>query len=638
MITLASIHAILRASTVEELKSLSIEDLMEIKVTSVSRSPVSLADAPSALQVITEDEIRRAGASSLPEALRLANNLNVAQKNATDWGISARGFNTDLSNKLLVMIDGRTVYTPLFSGVRWDVQDYLLEDVDRIEVISGPGGALWGANAVNGVINITTKSAKDTQGFYGEVGGGNELREFSSLRYGGKLADNVFFRVYAKQTKRDDEVFASGTDAGDASSLNQGGFRLDAQSQTAGSFTVQGDYYHGSDGRPGAGDTKVAGGNLLGRWSQVLANGSDFTLQLYYDRTFFRQPFAVNAFGPAGPFSEYLDTYDVDFQHSIELSGTNKFIWGAGYRFTEDRTKDAPTLGFGPADLNQNLFSGFLQDQITIVANTILTVGTKLEHNDYTGFEIEPNIRLQRTLGDNRMLWMAISRAVRTPSRIDRDIREPSEGVTVLSGGPTFKSETVVAYEVGYRAQLAAHLIGSISAFYNQYDNVRSLSSTPATFLPLYFANDLDGETHGAELSLNYDLFNWWRLQAGYTLLKSAIHIRPGGTDLNNALNENSDPENQVALGSSMDLPGKIEFDAHLRWVDTLVNNNNGHPGTVPSYTELSVRFGIHLSDQVELSLVGDNLLHDHHPEFGTPDASRVEIRRSIYAKIAWRY
>jgi iron complex outermembrane receptor protein len=313
-------------------------------------------------------------------------------------------------------------------------------------------------------------------------------------------------------------------------------------------------------------------------------------------------------------------------------------VWGLGTRFTKDDTKDAPAIGFTPNNLNQYLFSAFAQDQFALGSLGMMTVGTKVEHNDYTGFEIEPNLRLQRQLGANRMVWTAVSRAVRTPSRIDRDLREPSSGVTILSGGPNFRSETVVAYEAGYRAQIGTGIVGSVSIFYNDYRNIRSLTSTPVTVIPLYLANDLEGETHGLELTSSWDVLQWWQLRAGYTLLKSDIHVRPGGTDLNNGLNENSDPENQVALGSFMDLPGGIEWDTQVQWVDTLINNNGGTPSTVPSYFELNARFAIHLSKSVVLSVVGQNLLDDQHPEFGVPSVNRIEIRRSVYAKVTWRY
>jgi iron complex outermembrane receptor protein len=625
-------------SAVVALKRLSIEELMEIEVTSVSRSPMALGEAPSALQVLTSVDIRRSGGSSIPEVLRLANNLNVAQKNAHDWGISARGFNTELANKLLVMMDGRTLYTPLFSGVRWGVQDYVLHDIEQIEVISGPGGSVWGANAVNGVINITSKSARATQGFYGELGGGNQLRRFSALRYGGALARNIHFRVYGKYTERNSEVFGSGVEAEDGSDLRQVGFRLDADTEAHGSVTVQGDTYLGWEGLPRAGDAKVAGGNLLGRWTQMLANGSDVRMQVYYDRAFLRQPVAAGLFGPAGTFSDTLDTYDLDFQHNLNGKGSHAVTWGLAYRFTRDESKDAPALGFDPRSVEHDLLSAFVQDQFWVGEHAYVTAGTKLEHNDYTGIEIEPSIRLQSNLTPNHMVWGAISRAVRMPSRVDRDIRQPSRGLTILSGGRDFRSETVMAYEAGYRGQLSNRVAGSVSFFHNDYRHIRSLARTPVTVLPLYFANDLEGETHGVEMNFSYHATHWWRWTGGYTLLKSKLRVRPGGVDLNNALNETSDPETQVAVGSSVDLPRGVELDAHLRWVDTLENNNNGRVGTVPSYVDLTVRLGWNFSDHWEFSLVGQNLLDDHHPEFAVPNANRVEVRRSVFGKAAWSF
>ncbi len=622
-----------------DLRRLSLEELLSIQVTSVSRSPVALADTPAALQVITDRDARRSGATSIPEVLRLANNLNVAQKNAYDWGISARGFNTDLANKLLVLIDGRSVYTPLFSGVRWDAQDVFLEDLQRIEVVSGPGGSLWGTNAVNGVINITTKSAKDTQGSYGEFGGGNQVKLLSGVRYGGQLGPNTFFRIYGKYTERSEEAYASGARVTDDSRMTQGGFRMDSQTGAGGQLTLQGDYYDGIKSTPQANDSRIGGGNLLGRWSQVLSNGSDASLQFYYDRTYLRKAFPSGILGSAaGLFTENLDTYDLDFQQKYGYAENRIFVWGLGYRLTDDQTKDAPSLGFDPRSLRQNLFSGFAQGQFLLAERLLLTVGTKLEHNDYTGFEIEPSIRLQKEFENNQMAWTAVSRAVRTPSRIDRDILQPSQGQTILGGNKNFQSENVIAYEAGYRGEIGSRLIGSISVFYNSYTDIRSLSQTSGTFLPLFFANDLKGETHGVELAFNTDLAKWWRLNVSYTLLRPHLHVRAGGSDFNNTLNETSDPQNQVALSSSMDLPRGFELDAQLRWIDTLYNNNDGKLGTVPSYTELNLRLGYHFSEQIEFSLVGQNLLHDHHPEFGAPGADRVEIRRSIFAKVAFRY
>jgi iron complex outermembrane receptor protein len=625
-------------------KKMSLQELMNLDVTSVAKQPEPYGEAPAALEVITSDDIRRSGASSIPEALRLANNLEVAQKNSHDWGISARGFNTDLANKLLVLMDGRSVYTPLFSGVFWDVQDYLMEDVDRIEVISGPGGTLWGANAVNGVINITSKSAKDTQGLYVEGGGGTTLQAFTGLRYGGALSSNVFFRVYGKYFDRGDEVFSDGRDAHDDWRMGRGGFRLDAETSSRDTFTLQGDIYSGDENVAAGGNAGVSGGNLLGRWSHAFSDESDMSIQTYYDRTHLSDPVAPLTIGaltlaPAGTLKDDLDTYDVDFQHRFHLGDRNRVIWGLGYRFTHDAVRNAPALAFFPQTLDHNLFSVFAQDEIMLLNDVFLTLGSKMEHNDYTGFEFEPSARLEWKLLTNQMIWAAVSRAVRTPSRIDRDLSEPAPpGLVLLRGDSGFDSETVVAYELGYRAQIGPRIFASVSSFYNEYDDVRSTSLTPNTVLPFYFANNLEGETYGFELSARYQPFDWLRFRAGYDLLKEHLHTKPDQIDLNNALNETADPQQQISLRSAVDLPGHIEWDAALRWVDTLHNNNGQTVGTVPSYFELDVRVGWHPTEKLEISVVAQNLLHDHHPEYGFPSASREEISRSVYGKVTWRW
>ncbi|HET9389873.1 MAG TPA: TonB-dependent receptor, partial [Steroidobacteraceae bacterium] len=436
-----------------ELKKLSVEELMDVEVTSVSRRPEKLSETASAIQVITGQDILQSGAQSIPEALRLADNLQVAQKNSHDWAISARGFNTDLANKLLVLVDGRTVYTPLFSGVFWDIQDYPLEDVDRIEVISGPGGTLWGANAVNGVINVITRSARDTQGLYLDGGGGSHWEESFTARYGGTLAPDVNFRVYGRYFDADSEVLADGHHASDSWRQGRAGFRVDAQPSTQDELTVQGDYYNGSADQTTPNDSQFSGGNILGRWSRSLADDSDMSLQAYVDNTRLSLGESPLLFAPAGTFKDRLDTYDVDFQYHFRAGQLQQIVWGLGYRYTHDVVNNALSLSFFPPVLNQSLYSGFVQDQIQLRPDLFLTAGTKLEHNDYTGFEVEPSLRLHWNFTASQTLWSAVSRAVRTPSRIDHDLAEPapSTGLVILEGNPDFRSETVVAYELGYR-------------------------------------------------------------------------------------------------------------------------------------------------------------------------------------------
>ena len=631
-------------STIGELKQLNVEDLMNVEVTSVSRRPEKLIEAASAIQVITQEEIRRSGAGSLPEALRLADNLQVAQKNSHDWAISARGFNTNLGNKLLVMVDGRTAYTPLYSGVFWDVQDYLLEDIDRIEVISGPGGALWGANAVNGVINIITKSAKDTQGVYAEAGGGSQPQGFGGARYGGLLGPDTEFRVYGKYFDRGAEVQTNGNSASDSWRQGRAGFRIDSQASAQDKLTVQGDFYDSHEGEQTGGTADASGGNLLGRWTRRLSNDSDLSLQSYVDQTHLSDPVAPLMvaglqFSPAGVFYDDLTTYDVDFQHRFRLDARNEVIWGLGFRYTHDAVINAPALGFFPAVLDQSLYSAFVQDEINLAPNLSFTLGTKLEHNDYTGFEFEPDARFGWTLNSSQYLWAAVSRAVRTPSRIDHDLSEGTPPyLVILKGGSNFTSEAMIAYELGYRAQLSSTFTTSVSAFYNQYNDVRSTSITPGTILPFYFANNLEGDTYGLEFSGTYQVTEAWSLHAGYTLLRENLRVEPGQFDLSNATNETADPKHQLSIRASLNLPARVELDAGLRWVDSLLTNNGPTPGTVPSYFELDTRLAWHAGERIELSLTGQNLLHSHHPEYGFPDPTRVAIQRSVYAKLAWRF
>lgn len=620
------------------LKRLSVEQLMDIEVTSVSRKAEKLSETASAIQVITRDEIRRSGATSIPEALRLAPNLQVAQVGSHQWAITARGFNSTTANKLLVLIDGRSVYTPLFSGVFWDVQDVLLEDIDRIEVISGPGGAVWGANAVNGVINIITRSSGETQGAYAEAGGGTSLNDFAGVRYGGALGGHATYRAYGKYFDRDNDVYHNGDDATDSWRMGQGGFRIDAQTSARDSLMVSADGYGGNENVFTGGTSTASGGNLSSRWAHTISPTSDMTLQLYYDHTQLSNPEPASRFSPGGTLKDRLDTYDLDFEHRLAFGQRNRIVWGLGYRFTHDIVTNSRPLGFFPPHLDHSLVSGFVQDEIALAQNVFLTLGTKLEHNDYTGFEVEPTARLRWSMSQKHMVWAAVSRAVRTPSRVDRDLKEPTQFPILLEGSSDFESETLIAYELGYRAALTSKVSASVATFYNDYSDLRSVSFTPATIIPFFFANNLEGETHGIELSATYQPLGWWRLRAGFDVLKESLHVKPGEVDINHALNETADPERQFSLNSSFDLPRNVEFNAGLRSVDKIYTNNGGVLAIVPKYTDMNLRLGWQATRQLELSVAGQNLLHKHHPEFGVPDPTRVEILRAVYGKVSWRF
>ncbi|MFO1447951.1 MAG: TonB-dependent receptor [Opitutaceae bacterium] len=625
-------------ATSPRLKEMSLEELMEVEVVSVSGYTESLNDAPSAIQVIRGTQLVRSGAATIAEGMRLAHNLNVAQKNPHDWAISARGFNANVGNKLLVLMDGRSVYTPLFAGVFWNAQDYLLEDIAQIEAISGPGGTLWGANAMNGVINIITKSARETQGSYVQAGLGSELRGTLAARYGGKLAPDVYFRVYGKFLNADEGELTGGRTAANGWEQAQGGFRVDVIASPTDTLTLQGDIYAGDLDLQSGETARLGGGNLLARWSRETRDVSESSLQVYFDRTHIAVPFAASPFAPAGFLKDRLDTFDVKAQHSTRLGNHHRVTGGGGYRHTIDRVKQqAPNLAFLPADLEQGLANIFLQDEITLSQRMTLTLGSKFEHNEYTGFEYEPNVRAQWKLQRNQLVWMAASRAVRMPSRYDRDLYQPAPPLSLLAGGPRFVSETVKAYELGYRAQVTSRISGSLSLFFNDYDDLRSWGVTPVTTFPIVFENNLEARSHGLELAGETHLADWWRLNAGFVLLRESVRVKPGKFDLQNALDETADPRHQASLTSSMDLRDRLQFDASVRWVDSLRNNNNGVPGTVPSYTELALRVCWQFSRQVDLAVVGQNLLHAHHPEYGPPGPNREELQRSVSARITWR-
>ncbi len=631
------------------LKRLSLEQLMNLDVTSVDKKPEPFGLAPAAIDVITGDAIRRSGVTTLPEALRLADNLEVAQKNSHDWAISARGFNTDLSNKLLVLMDGRSIYTPLFSGVFWDIQDTLLNDLDRIEVISGPGGTLWGANAVNGVINITTKSAKDTQGVYWEEGTGPQWGSFANFRYGGSLAPDVFFRTYAKHISRDNEVLPDGTNALDEWRMDRAGFRVDALASPQETFTLQGDVYGGDQNIKTTGDALTHGGNALGRWTKNFSDDSSMSLQLYYDQTFLSDPIpADKTFAPAGILTDAMDTYDLDFQHRFHLNDWNNLIWGTGARITHDVVQNSPAVAFDPTVKDQGLFNLFLQDEITLDKPLQLTLGSKVEHNDYTGFEFEPSARVRWNPFEGHMLWAAVSRAVRMPSRVDRDERLPTPALkflginNLLTGGADFLSETEISYELGYRAQFAKVVSTSISGFFNNYDNIRSAALSPPPALlgfPVVFQNGLLAQTWGVEATADCQVLVGWTLHLGYDYLGETVWVKPGEADINKGLNEVADPKNQVFVRSSVDLPGGFELDPAFRFVDSLVYNNSGTAAILPSYAELDIRLGWRPIERLELSLVGENLLMDHHAEYVVSAPAPAEaIQRSFYGKAALQF
>ena len=630
-----------------ELKRLSLEELTNIEITSAARRPEPLAHTAAAVTVLTAEDIHRSGFTSLPDALRLVPGLDVARVDSQTWAISSRGFNDVFANKLLVMIDGRSIYTPLFSGVFWDVQDVVLEDVDRVEVVRGPGATLWGANAVNGVINIITKSARDTQGLLISGGGGIEERAFTSVRYGAKLSDDAFVRVFAKYTNRDSSALPFDGQANDAWEMYRAGFRLDWDPNRENTFSFQGDIYAGDKDRlysiptaifPFAGKVEsedhVGGGNLLARWSHTFSAGSQLTVQTYYDRTI--RDTAV--------FSETRDTGDVDLQHRFALGAHQEVVWGLGFRTTRDDITNTLNVSLVPDSRTLNLYSAFVQDEITIVPERLgITLGSKFEHNDFTGFELQPSVRGWWAPAKRQTLWASVSRAVRTPSRAESDVRInpappvpiPPGRLTVL-GNPDMVAEELLAYELGYRAQPHERLTFDLALFYNEYENLRSLERlVPGPVSPSAVANNLSGETYGAELSATVQAAQPWRLQGGYTFLEMHLHRARGSTDVSTEVaTEGASPHHQFFIRSLLDLGWNIQFDSTLRYVDALPGPN------IPSYLALDMRIAWSPRKNLEVALVGQNLLDDRHPEFAPTfiGTERTEVERRVFATFQWRF
>jgi iron complex outermembrane receptor protein len=597
---------------------MSLEELGHLTVTSVSRRPESLAQAASAIQVITGEEIRRAGATSIPEALRLASNLQIAQINGNNWAISARGFNSTLANKLLVMIDGRTIYSPLFAGTFWEAQDVPLYDVDRIEVISGPGGTLWGANAVNGVINIVTRSAAETQGLLVRAGGGNELRGNGAIRYGG-TAGSTSYRAYAQYTSRDAAELSSGGDAMNDSNVGQAGFRMDWAAESGDVLTLQGDANEVRTDEALLPDATSRSQNILTRWRRPLSATSELQVQAYYDRALRRVP---NAYG------DDLQTFDIELQHHFHAGARHDVVWGLTYRHEHDDF-DEVVYALEPPHRTLRRPGGFIQDDITLRPDTLhLTVGTKVEDNEYTGAEWQPSVRLAWRANSTSLLWGAISRAVRTPSRVDRDLANRTRPPFTV-GNPDFESENVVAYELGLRTQPLPALSASIATYYNDYDDLRTFEPPPVGAIPFTVANLLKGETYGAELSADYQPSTQWRLSAGYTVLHVKLQEKAGSRDPFGGVLDSRDWKHQAFIRGSATLPANFELDGALRRIGRLTTLQ------VPAYTELDMRLGWRWSPALDLSLIGHNLLHDSHGEFGPP--GRQLIERSVFAFITWQ-
>ncbi|MDH3977464.1 MAG: TonB-dependent receptor [Gammaproteobacteria bacterium] len=659
------------APETKNLIDLSLEELLQVTVTSVSRKPQTLSRSAAAIFVVTQDDIRHSGARTIPDVLRMVPGMQVAQIDASSWAVTSRGSNGLFANKLLVLLDGRTLYDPLFSGVYWDSQDTDLSSIERIEVIRGPGAAMWGANAVNGVINIITKNAKDTHGTRVAVASGTSTNIETNVRQGGAIGENVDYRVYAKYFSRDgfDEE-SVGAPYDDWDFVRVGG-RLDWNIDEQNTVTFNSEYYNGESGENVGQnsltppynvtrniDTRPKGGFISADWRHRFSDTSDLNVKLYYDRRE-RTNLAPN---------EKRDTYDLDVQHRFQFTSRNDVVWGFGIRHSADKTTGDETISLTPSDRTQRLYSAFIQDEYALIADELfLTVGTKLEKNNFADDNTQwsPNIRISWIANETNSFWGSIAKAIRTPSRVELNGRilgsvvppftppdnpGPVPFALTINGNSELKSEEVIAYEIGYRTQPTDKLTLDIALFYNDYDDVRDFTGSeiicqpaglpitdPACFfgafdyseLPLTFVNSLNQDTKGIEIATTYQATDWWRLEGAYT------YLNIGGDTVNLPQSAGEDnPRHQLSLRSGMEVSDAVRLDIWARYVDKLTKQD------VDSYTTIDTRLAWQVSTAIELSLTGRNLIeHDHlefREEFGT--TTFVEIEREVIAEVEWRF
>ena len=636
-----------------DLSTLDIDELAKIKVTSVARRPEAVAQASAAVAVISRDDIRRSGAANLPEALRLLPGLAAARVGTRDWAISSRGFNQQSSNKMLVLIDGRVVYSPIFAGVFWDVQRLPLEDVDRIELIRGPGAALWGANAVNGVINVVTRTAAESRNGVAALTLGTNDQAQGEVRYGTGVG-SADVRVYGMGSTEGASDFVDGASALDDWQMGQGGFRLDLERGAAQSFTVQGDVYTARGGQrlqvplPDAPfvqaldeDLTAHGGNLLGRWIRRFSPRSDLAVQAYVDYAARSQP---SSFGRIG-----VTTLDLDFQHHFLLGRRQDVVWGLGYRRLADDITGAFNVSFDPPARTVNLVTGFLQDEIVLVADQLaLNLGSKFEHNDFTGFELQPTGRILWTPSLSTSFWGAVSRAVRTPSRVDSDIRlvaqvfdAPPVTRVELRGSESLDAEELVAYELGYRMVPHQRLSLDITGFYHQYHQLRSFvplppeSSGGTAVVPFIVTNDARARVVGGTATATLQFRPWWRMRVSYTLLDETARLEddaPAGAIPDAAPHLN--PTHQAGIWASFDLPKHLELDVNARYVSRL----DTEP-VVEDYLQADVQLAVRVGEKVRLALIGRDLLARRHVEFPRGGAAaRNAIERQVRVRASWTF
>ena len=648
--------------------NLSLEELMAIKVvkvTSFSRHSQKLTEVPSAIFVITQDDIRRSGATSIPEILRMAPGVDVQRIGTDKWAISVRGFNGRFANKLQVLMDGRSVYNPLFAGVQWDMQDTFIEDIDRIEVIRGPAASVWGANAVNGVINIITRKAADTQGGLITGGGGSFERGFMGARYGGSFSDDTHYRLYAKGFTRNNMQSISGSKINDAWHQGRGGFRLD-HNRGINQFTLQGDFFYSA-----IGDTlnksllsehlndlisargHNTGGNIRFRWDRNISDSSSIMLQSYYDRTDYSLSTATRF---------RAESFDIDFQHRFALFDRHNITWGANYRLYHNKFFDTELISMIPRQRSNDLFSGFLRDEFTLIPDRLrMMLGVRLDHNDFTGLEVQPDIRLTWMPDSKNTVWMSIARAVRTPSRAENDIllntrimdQMQAQALSdsnlpmlpYILGSRNLNSEKVLAYELGYRYQHSPTASLDIATFFNDYDQLRDLAAgeiwlhvnpSPHQMLPVSLNNQSSGTTYGIEVSADWEPNDRLRFQGNYSFLKMHIDSNPlfklidpttGGADKAN-------PQHKFSFRSNYDITGKLQLNLWLRYTSSIPLFD------IPGYVTLDSKLVYKPVKNIDLFIVGQNLLSKNRQEafssfiFSQP----AYIPRGVYGGVQWRF
>ena len=638
------------AQTTEDLKRLSLADLMKIEVTTVTRVPETIARVPAAVFVITADDIRRSGATSIPDALRLAPGVHVARMDAGRWAIGMRGFADRLARAMLVLIDGRAVYSPLFAGTYWEVQDTLLEDIDRIEIIRGPGGTLWGANAVTGIINIVTKPARTTRGvLVSAAAGGPVDRASGGLRFGGGLGTTGDYRAYVKAFHRGPLFRPSGTDEFDDWNGVQAGFRADWSPREGRQFTVQGDAYRAVLGQRVAlasfaapfnqtiaRDAPLTGGNVLGRWTEQLSADTALQFQTYYDRTARDEQ----------PVAETRDTFDIDVQLTHTQWARHAIAWGVGVRASSGRIDTVGLTAFAPPDRTDMLWNAFAQDDIALVPDRLqATVGAKFEHNEYSGAEVQPSVRLTWTPHVRHTVVWSMTRAVRTPSRVETDytttslVSAATPSFVRLLPNPDFVPEELRAYELGYRVTPGDRLYATVAAFYNQHDRTLSTELLPSIvesdaqgpprlILPVTFANGLHGRSYGFEATADLRITPWWRATSNYAYLRVEMTRNPGGNDVTQeATYERRHPRHQIELQTALDLPRGVTVNWFLRYVSAL------RTGNIPAYSTSDVRVGWQLAPRIEVAVVGRDLHDARHAEW--PGA--LQVRRSAFVQVILR-